>query len=460
MISTRMSKRPEQSSSGPTSRGNDTNKDTWKKEQNGGPLKITLSEAGQQQENTSEETECEEKILPMSDREEKMINYREQVEEMRKKIKALEDANRVLELRITKEDLMVPGVEAERKGSIKRHLPWRNERPKTAIYPTRHSMGPEITEPSKQLDDCKSQIRQLHDENAKLGSERDALETRLKQLENELYSVKEENRKATETISKLTKEKDDIHKRFSEIVTDRLTHDNTDIVDLSDEHRPVKLSEKMAEIYNYQWTEALDELQDNGFKEGDTVQLLLKILIEAHLACKEVTWNRYLKVTEECSRIKLPWQLESEAKGKENGVVVNVDLTLDQKRHIKQICFGTSKGVESKIRTILIKVVEVKTNIHVEHMKKTRKYLEDCIELCWRMTMQEKPMYLDTSVAIQDGQKHFDNEKFRSYTKTGQYVDFVVWPALYLFEGGPLIERGIAQGSHETESQSVSKLDD
>ncbi|KAK3582916.1 hypothetical protein CHS0354_009723 [Potamilus streckersoni] len=453
MISSRMSKRPEQSFYG-------TGKDTRRKDQNGEPLKTMRIEAGQHQSNTSEETASEEKILPMSDKEEKMINYREQVEEMRRKIKTLEETNRTLESKLSKENLKVTSSEPERKSSFKRHLPWKNERPKTDVFPSHQNLGSETTELSKQKDVYMSQIRQLQDEKVKLCGERDALGAKLKQYENDLCSVKEENRIATVTISKLMKEKDDLQNRLSEIGSDRLTHENTDIVDLSDENRPGKLREKIAEMYNYQWTEALNELEKNELKNENAIQLLLKILMETHLACKEVTWNRYTKLLEDCSSINVPWKLESDAKGEDNGVIVNVELTLNQKRHIKQICFGTSKQLESKIKSMLMKMVEIRTNFHEKHMEKTRKYLEDCIEICWRMTLQEKPMHLETSVEIRNGQKHFDNEKFRAYTKTGQYVDFVVWPAIYLFEGGPILERGVAQGLSHKESQSVQILND
>lgn len=36
-----------------------------------------------------------------------------------------------------------------------------------------------------------------------------------------------------------------------------------------------------------------------------------------------------------------------------------------------------------------------------------------------------------------------DGYNMKSFTKNGQYVDFSVWPALYLHKDGPLLSKGI-----------------
>ena len=61
------------------------------------------------------------------------------------------------------------------------------------------------------------------------------------------------------------------------------------------------------------------------------------------------------------------------------------------------------------------------------------------------MAIQDPPLRLYN---IQ--RKEFDKEKYREYTQRGMYTDFVVWPALCLHEGGPLLAKGIAQGSKDS----------
>jgi hypothetical protein len=36
-------------------------------------------------------------------------------------------------------------------------------------------------------------------------------------------------------------------------------------------------------------------------------------------------------------------------------------------------------------------------------------------------------------------------QSFRHFTKFGIQLDYVVWPALLLYEGGPLVVKGVVQ---------------
>ena len=40
----------------------------------------------------------------------------------------------------------------------------------------------------------------------------------------------------------------------------------------------------------------------------------------------------------------------------------------------------------------------------------------------------------------------FDTRLYNQYTLKGPYVDYIVWPALLLYEHGPVICKGVAQG--------------
>ena len=56
----------------------------------------------------------------------------------------------------------------------------------------------------------------------------------------------------------------------------KLTDANPNIADLSDLNRPTKLTERYTELYDNQWTDAYD-LIDNG-DESVTIEALLAIL--------------------------------------------------------------------------------------------------------------------------------------------------------------------------------------
>ena len=59
------------------------------------------------------------------------------------------------------------------------------------------------------------------------------------------------------------------------------------------------------------------------------------------------------------------------------------------------------------------------------------------------MSVQDPPMTMEWDFKKGD---NFDNDVMRAYTKRGDFVNFVVWPVLYLHEGGGLLAKGVVQG--------------
>ena len=53
---------------------------------------------------------------------------------------------------------------------------------------------------------------------------------------------------------------------------------------------------------------------------------------------------------------------------------------------------------------------------------------------------------LDPPLALNDKpQVEFDSDTFKVYKQEGSFVDFVVWPALFLQETDDILERGVVQ---------------
>jgi len=57
----------------------------------------------------------------------------------------------------------------------------------------------------------------------------------------------------------------------------KLRDNNPNITDLSDQNRPTKLAEKMSELYDNQWTDAFDELEQTQMEETEIIRILLQI---------------------------------------------------------------------------------------------------------------------------------------------------------------------------------------
>lgn len=64
------------------------------------------------------------------------------------------------------------------------------------------------------------------------------------------------------------------------------------------------------------------------------------------------------------------------------------------------------------------------------------------------MVIQDPPIFMEWDLT--NGVSNFDKDLLKSYTKTGNTVEYLVWPVLYLHKNGPLLCKGVAQGHNKT----------
>lgn len=70
---------------------------------------------------------------------------------------------------------------------------------------------------------------------------------------------------------------------LSEVAGSKLTMNNPAITDLSDRYRPMKLSEMFNEMYDDDWTDAVEELSSQGIEEKTVVILLRNMVMVSPL---------------------------------------------------------------------------------------------------------------------------------------------------------------------------------
>ncbi|XP_060582812.1 uncharacterized protein LOC132739174 [Ruditapes philippinarum] len=86
------------------------------------------------------------------------------------------------------------------------------------------------------------------------------------------------------------------------------------------------------------------------------------------------------------------------------------------------------------------------TSIVAQKARLVPKYFEACFNLCWLMAVQDPPMCFGPDVRQGDV---FDTDLYEAYTKSGNTVAYVVWPALLLHKGGAVLYKGVAQGKED-----------
>ncbi|XP_045204733.2 uncharacterized protein LOC123557362 isoform X2 [Mercenaria mercenaria] len=232
------------------------------------------------------------------------------------------------------------------------------------------------------------------------------LQSRLKQQE-ERY--KKEIDKRDLDMNELKKEIDSLKSKNNELLTRlsatasaKLTDDNPNIADLSDMNRPTKLSEQFSELHDNEWTDAIGALTktEKGNKpEGEACKLLLDVLT-----------------------VEVPSKVVLKA------------LKDDRKKNYSY----TINKVSEEVKPSLQGIITEKDSCFITN------YIDKCITLCWLMAIQDPPVYIDVETQRHDA--GLDTDRYKHYTQSGTAIDYIVWPVLYLHEGGNLLSKGIAQG--------------
>ena len=78
-----------------------------------------------------------------------------------------------------------------------------------------------------------------------------------------------------------------------------------------------------------------------------------------------------------------------------------------------------------------------------EDEKTVSAYVHECFQICWLMSIQDPPVVLGSQP--QSGSR-FDTSLYKAYTSSGTTLEFLVWPAMFLYEGGNILSKGVAQG--------------
>lgn len=91
-----------------------------------------------------------------------------------------------------------------------------------------------------------------------LGLERENTLRLNRQMEELKKAHNQSENNISRQLKQITKEKEDLLIRLSRIAGAKLTTNNPDIADLSNDNRPTKLAEKFSQLYDDAWTDSLE----------------------------------------------------------------------------------------------------------------------------------------------------------------------------------------------------------
>ncbi|XP_052795252.1 uncharacterized protein LOC128228144 isoform X2 [Mya arenaria] len=304
-----------------------------------------------------------------------------------------------------------------------------------------------------------------------------SMQVQLDQKDNEIHDLKENVRKLAQDKRQAEMEKQDALTRLSEVISVKLRDNNPNIADLNDPFRPTKLAEMFSELYEDEWTALYTVLEAYKVKDEQMIDFLLDVFMESFTFCK--------------TKLDTNWQLVTGWYFDEN-LPNSKSLKKAFKDGRKSMVPRLLTEIEKKFNTYLCGFCKNASLQPVLTSGKMKEYVSSCAKLSLLMNASDLPVIVDcpgwvpctpdyqseqdehsgvfeqatvnaegdesnkNSTSDLKERRDFNKELFKEYTVRGKYVEFFVWPVMYLHENGPVLTKGIAQG---TENKMVSDDD-
>ncbi|XP_052796182.1 uncharacterized protein LOC128228737 [Mya arenaria] len=257
-----------------------------------------------------------------------------------------------------------------------------------------------------------------------------ALDFQIEEYKKELNRLAESNEykkigKLKKQIQALQEDNSQLKDRFSKIASERLTDNNPNIADLSDRNRPGRLGDQFSEVYCNEWTEVFESLSKKHHQEESLICALLECVLDIDSLCRKSATHGLQTFISELKNFagleELPETIAS---------------SLKPYKELRK------KNFEHHLKNIIVMVFN---NLNVKYPLSMnvplRKYIHSTTTLCWLMSIQDPPVVLEKSCIKGDA---FNELLFTKYKNSGKTYDYLVWPAVLLSEGGPVIRKGVA----------------
>lgn len=223
-------------------------------------------------------------------------------------------------------------------------------------------------------------------------------------------------------------------------VQQAVNSDFAHFTDLNDPNRALKVGEMYTQLYDSQWTDAYQYLDNTAnLREDKILEILQRIIRGAFVFCEDIAKSQLENLGGEISCPLSTWTEEKRMVMLENGDTVKgklAELTKTYRKTSSTECVpNLQRSFSDAILPTFFEGNEYRNEFVV-------RYAERCVAVTWYMTLQDPPMLLVSKIVRKSD---FDSDLFRPYTKSGDKYDFMVWPALLLHDNGPVVVKGVAQ---------------
>lgn len=334
------------------------------------------------------------------------------------------------------------------------------------------------------------------------------LQERLEEIESvkEVYvkhnrDLTTELAKEMNILKKTENERQEVLLRLSQVTGDKLKTDNPNVSDLSDPNRPTKLGEMISELYDNEWTDAFEGLQQNGRNDRGSIRILLETFMDTYAFCcnerikilgtsvskskhphrtslsvsnkvrlkRSTSTDFLLTNTQQYSETDNDGSLHQTnpflfyewlQKDKVNGVKSKFETNgydgekykesiEDFNERLQHLKSDSNKRSQQLLKEFgeqlepLIEQTYLQSSWTDDCINSLQPYIRKCLYVSWMMCIQMPPM---TMAEPAHCGATFCSTTYKQYTVKGPIVDYIVWPAVLLHENGPVISKGVAQG--------------
>ncbi|XP_061184739.1 uncharacterized protein LOC133192742 [Saccostrea echinata] len=232
--------------------------------------------------------------------------------------------------------------------------------------------------------------------------------------------------------------------RLSSFASKQLLEGNPNIADLSDANRPTKLSEKFNNVYDNEWSDAFEELQETGKTDEEIIKLLMEIIIHAEKFTKDVKEQQLQRLMDSMRfcMVHVQWTIKDEdvrVVDKSRSTKHDPQSFASITKHAKEFQKASAKASVPSL-CVMFKETFIKEGRKLDYQKlvHVEQYIDKVVEFVWLMVVQDPPM----SICWQKQGEQMDKKSYKYYEKKGDIVNLTVWPAVYLYDKGPLVSKG------------------
>ncbi|MCK5893753.1 MAG: hypothetical protein KAG53_04940 [Endozoicomonadaceae bacterium] len=297
-------------------------------------------------------------------------------------------------------------------------------------------------------------IQDLKDSQASTEFITSSLNTQLSSKKSELSNSDKSNKNGIKSkelcdkLSHLSKEKDRLLNALSKQAADKLSDNNPNIADLSNLNRPTKLADKINDIYGNQWADALGGAMDDLETTTQSKQIL---------EAAEQPFITHIMDAMKAADKKVKCYINDQKYKQDNTKINLLKTAIDNKDHNKDITHNDLIIWTDSILQIgkylnnnpnkLTEIIDLITNNVIEEgnykipLTALKQFVSSLVNSMIFMNLNSPPVVF---VWPSPGDK-FNKDCCKEYTKKGGIIDYVTWPALYLYLDGPLLNKATTQ---------------